>query len=110
MLGVGLGINAVGTVFNGSSPGGDWPLVLDFENGSYTSATASYALADVWVSDTDFGNGGALSDIQAGVGFVNAINGEIDFHFADIFADLVSAGPIVVIDFTTDGTPTSGID
>lgn len=96
--------------FNGSpSPAGDWPLVLDFENGSYTSAVASYALEDVWIPDTDWGNGGNLANVTNGVGLVNTGSTSQDFHFADTFAELVSAGPIVVLDFTLDGNVTSGV-
>lgn len=94
-----LNRGAFGT-FNGDSPGGDWPLVLDFENGSYTSANDTYALEDVWESDTDWGNGGSLAKLVPGTGLV--VDEAIDdqwFHFSDTFVELVAAGPIVVLDF-----------
>jgi hypothetical protein len=111
MLGVGLGVTAIQQVFNAGGGGdtGDWPLVLDFENGSYTSANDTFALADVWVPDTDWGNGGSLANVQNGVGLVNTGSSSQDFHFADTFAELVTAGPIVVLDFTLDGNPNSGV-
>jgi hypothetical protein len=109
MLGVGLGINALSSAFNGSSPGGDWPLILDFENGSYTSANASYALGDVLASDTDWGNGGDLGILVPGTGLVDDTLASHSFHFSDTFVELVQAGPIVVVDFSVSGNPNCGL-
>jgi len=87
------------------TPGGGaaagWPLTLDFENGSYTDATTTYALADVWEVDTDWGNGGSLDKVANGTGLVAGPGLDQQwFHFADAFSDLVAAGPIVVLDFS----------
>lgn len=94
--------SAMSKVFNGASPG-DWPLVLNFQTGSYASATATYALADVWESDVDSGSGGDLGKLVPGVGLVfdQTLDNQ-SYRFADAFVELVNAGPIVVFDFSID--------
>lgn len=103
MQGFGCSISAISTAFDGTPGGGDWPLVLDFENGSYTSASETYALEDVWEPDSDYGGGGDLGKLVNGVGFVfDQTNDNHSYRFADAFSELVQAGPIVVFDFSID--------
>jgi len=112
MLGVGLGINSLARSFDAGGNGetGDWPLILDFENGSYTSANATYALGDVWESDTDWGNGGDLGILVPGTGLVDdGVTTAHSFHFSDTFVELVQAGPIVVVDFSVSGNASCGL-